>query len=79
VGWPIGLPHSTHYDKTLVSALAGFIALLGFVDDVNAAFAAHELIVAMTTTQRFQGVADLHQTNPTGSLKENIGARPICK
>jgi hypothetical protein len=32
-------------------SLAGFEAALGLVDDVNAAFAAHDTVVAVTTTQ----------------------------
>ncbi|VFU10634.1 conserved protein of unknown function [Methylocella tundrae] len=36
------------------SALAGLVALLRLVDDVNTALAAHELVVAMTPAQRFQ-------------------------
>ena len=41
-------------------ALTSLIAWLGLVDDVNAALAAHELVVAMATTQRLERVADLH-------------------
>jgi hypothetical protein len=36
------------------SALAGFEPPLGLVDDVNAALAAHDTIVAVTPAQRFQ-------------------------
>src|SRR5205085_2195743 len=44
------------------SALAGLVALLGLVDDVNAALAAHDLVVAVAPTQRLQRVADLHRS-----------------
>jgi hypothetical protein len=35
-------------------ALPGFEAALGLIDDVDAALAAHDTIVAMAPTQRFQ-------------------------
>jgi hypothetical protein len=34
--------------------LPGFEAALGLIDDVDAALAAHDAIVAMTAAQRFQ-------------------------
>jgi hypothetical protein len=45
------------------SALARLEALLDLVDDVDAALAAHELVVAMTETQRLERIADLHGSN----------------
>jgi len=42
------------------SALARLEALLNLVDDVYATAAAHQLIVAMASTQRFQRVTDFH-------------------
>ncbi len=38
----------------LVSALAGLVALLRLVDDVDAALAAHQLVVAVTRAQRLE-------------------------
>src|SRR5204862_28443 len=45
------------------SALAGLEALLGLVDDVDAALAAHELVVAVTGAQRLERVANLHRSH----------------
>ena len=42
------------------STLASFEALLGLVDDVDAAATTHELVVAMALHQRLQRVANLH-------------------
>ena len=42
------------------SALAGFVARVGLVDDVDPALATHELAVAVTRLQRLQGAADFH-------------------
>jgi hypothetical protein len=42
------------------SALTGFEPPMRFVDDVNAALAAHDAVIAMATTQRFQGITDFH-------------------
>jgi hypothetical protein len=46
------------------SALPGFVAFLDFIDDINSAFAAHQLIGAMPCAQRFQGVANFHRSDP---------------
>jgi hypothetical protein len=54
-------------------ALARFIALLRLIDNIDAALTAHELVVAMTAAQGFQGIADFHQTNPT----ELVNDRPF--
>jgi hypothetical protein len=42
--------------------LAGFVALLGLVDDIDSALAAHHLVVAMTPAQRFQRITDFHRS-----------------
>ena len=42
------------------STLARLEALLRLVDDVNAAFAAHESVVAMARAERLEGITDLH-------------------
>jgi hypothetical protein len=42
------------------SALAGFEAAIGLVDDVDAALAPHQPVVAVSGTQRFQRVTDFH-------------------
>jgi hypothetical protein len=44
------------------STLARLEAALNLVDDVNPALAADQTVVAVTTTQRFQRVTDLHGT-----------------
>ena len=52
------------------SALAGLEALLYLVDDVDAATAAHDLVVAMARAQRLQRIADFHD------LPQNIAGAP---
>ena len=42
------------------SALARLEALLRLVDDVDAALATHEAVVAMAPAERLQGITDLH-------------------
>jgi hypothetical protein len=44
------------------SALARLEAALDLVDHIDPALAADQTVVAMTTTQRFQRVTDLHGT-----------------
>ena len=46
--------------RTHHSALTRLVALLGLVDDVDAALAANQLVVAMTLAEALQAVADLH-------------------
>jgi hypothetical protein len=41
-------------------ALAGFETPMGRIDDVDAAFAPHDAIIAVATTQRFQRITDFH-------------------
>jgi hypothetical protein len=41
-------------------ALAGLKAWIGLVDNVNAAFATDQLVVAMTLHQTLEGIADFH-------------------
>src|SRR5829696_9785852 len=48
-------------DGTLT--LAGLVALLRLVDDVDAALAAHDLVVAVAPAQRLQRIADLHRSD----------------
>ena len=43
-----------------MSALAGFKATIGLVDDVDAALPAHQTIVAVPAAQGFQGVTNFH-------------------
>jgi hypothetical protein len=43
-----------------LSALPGFEAPIGLVDDVDAALTPHQAIVAMPAAQGFQGIADFH-------------------
>jgi hypothetical protein len=42
------------------SALAGLEAGIGFVDDVDPALAAHQLVVAVTLDQGLQRIANFH-------------------
>ena len=42
------------------SALARLVARSGLVDDVNAALAANQLVVAVTRLQRLERILDLH-------------------
>ena len=46
--------------RTHQSALTRLVTLLGLVDDVDAALAANQLVVAMTLAEALQAVADLH-------------------
>jgi hypothetical protein len=46
------------------SALAGFKPPLGLIYYVNAALAAHDAVVAMTTAERFQRITDFHGNFP---------------
>jgi hypothetical protein len=43
-----------------VLALAGFIAGIGLIDDVDAPFTPDNLVVAVAAAQGFQGVTDFH-------------------
>jgi len=43
--------------------LAGLEAPIGFVDDVKPATAAHDPAIAVTITQRLDGIPDLHRSN----------------
>ena len=47
-------------ERYIPSALPRLVALLGLVDDVDAALAANQLVVAMTLAEALQAVADLH-------------------
>src|SRR5829696_4430514 len=44
-------------------ALAGLVALLRLVDDVDAALAVHDLVVAVAPAQRLQRIADLQRSD----------------
>jgi hypothetical protein len=44
-------------------ALPRFEATLGLIDDVDAALATHDTIVAVTAAQRFQWITDFHNTS----------------
>lgn len=79
-------PLSVARVRTRSSALPGLEAAVRFIDDVNAAFAAHQAVVAMAPTQRFQRVPDLHrahrslgpqtQHRPQARLPSQQSARP---
>jgi len=53
------------------SALARFIARVGFVDDIGAAFAANDLAISVALFQRLKGIRNLHCPDPS------IGGRKI--
>ena len=57
-------PVSAAFVSNARSALAGLEAPLRLVDDVKAALAAHEAVVAMAAAQRFQRVTDFHGLDP---------------
>ncbi len=61
--------------KAPASALARLEALMRLVDDVDAALAAHQAIVAMTPAQRLQGIADFHGITQERRLR----ARPTAE
>ena len=44
----------------LISALAGFEARSALVDDVDAALAANQTVVAVTRLERLERILDLH-------------------
>ena len=44
----------------LISALSGFEPALRLVDDVDAAFTAHDAAIAMTLLERAEGIANFH-------------------
>src|SRR3954447_26042486 len=72
--WRLGWSSS----PSLALALAGLVALLGLVDDVDPALATNQLVVAVTAAERLQRVADLHVRSPaacplTGREKANGG------
>ena len=46
------------------SALAGLVALLRLVDDVDPSFAADEAIVAMAIPEGPKGILDFHELGP---------------
>jgi hypothetical protein len=52
------------YAHTPHSALAGFEPAMRLIDNVNAALAAHDTIVAVTAAQRFQRITDFHSDIP---------------
>src|SRR5437899_3216077 len=57
--------------RTLRSALAGLEARVGLVDDVDAAFAAHDAAVLVARLHGLQRMADLH-----GSSRQKAPAAP---
>jgi hypothetical protein len=50
-------------DDRQCSALTGLEAPLRLIDHVNAAFTAHDTVVAVTPAQRFQRVTDFHRNS----------------
>lgn len=47
-----------------ISALARFIARVGFVDDIGAALAAHDFAINVALFQRLERVGDFHLLLP---------------
>ena len=54
-------------------SLPGLEALLRLVDDIDAALATHEAVVAMTVTQGFQRITDFHDITKRSS---RVGVNP---
>src|SRR3954453_18472227 len=61
------------------SALLGFEARVGLVDDVDDALAAHELAVAVTRLERLERASDLHRTTRNLSRARTKGVRGFHK
>mgnify|MGYP000412675065 CR=1 FL=1 len=53
-------PGAARFNAKSESALAGFEAAVGLVDDIDAPTATNHAIVAMTALERLQRVTDLH-------------------
>src|SRR5690606_2355405 len=49
-------------------ALTSLVARVGLVDDVNAALAANQTIVAVTALERLERVLDLHRSSPCSDV-----------
>ena len=47
-----------------LSALTGLETRVGLVDDVDAAFAAHDLAIAVAALERAERIANLHRSSP---------------
>jgi hypothetical protein len=58
--------------KPLGLALAGLEAWVGLVDDVNAAFATDQLVVAVALHQALEGIANFHNCTYMGGLKPPV-------
>jgi hypothetical protein len=54
-------------------SLPGLEALLRLVDDIDAALATHEAVVAMTVAQGFQRITDFHDITKRSS---RVGVNP---
>ena len=78
-GWPSGPVQASGQ----ASALAGLEAPLRLVDHVDAAFAAHDAVVAVPAAQRFQRVTDFHglflaaRLIRTGGVIVNVGSAAV--
>ena len=62
--------YALQFERRRALALAGLVALLRLVDDIDAALAAHQLVVAMAQAQGFQGIANFHDTTQMVCLKK---------
>jgi hypothetical protein len=49
--------------------LARFEATLRLIDDVDAAFAPHEAVIAVAAAQRFQRITDFHGAFPREAVE----------
>jgi hypothetical protein len=58
------------------SALTGLKAALRLIDDVDAALAAHDTIVAMAAAQGLQRIADFHGLIPVRAILPKTDALP---
>lgn len=55
------------------SALTRFVAWLSLVDDVDAAFAANELVVTVTLAEALEAITDLHGFSLPKPTLKNAG------
>ena len=53
-----------------LSALTGLETRVGLVDDVDAAFAAHDLAIAVAALERAERIANLHRSSPIAAHRE---------
>ena len=68
-------PSPTSLRQVTKLPLAGFHAGVGFVDDIDAAFAADDAAVLVALLGRFQGISNLHDVGPQLFLRRKLWKR----